>query len=88
MRRDMGGANGSLVDPYIFAAIPVGSENAMTALDIWRRMGCWSPNTIRQRLKTLSDQGGPFRRRSEFTTHNERHLFWFEPVAHERVEIG
>ena len=41
----------------LFAAVPVGEENAETSAQIWEPVGMWAPVTIRDRLRRLAAEG-------------------------------
>jgi len=37
--------------------VPVGEENAVSAKLIWKRLGMWSPTSIKQNLNALAAAG-------------------------------
>ena len=37
--------------------VPVGEENAVSAILIWKRLGMWSPTSIKQNLNALAAAG-------------------------------
>lgn len=41
----------------LFAAVPIGEENAATSIQIWERVGMWAPVTIRGKLNRLAAEG-------------------------------
>jgi len=44
--------SGTLID-----LVPVGEENAVSAILIWKRLGMWSPTSIKQNLNALAAAG-------------------------------
>ena len=37
--------------------IPIGEENALTALEIWKRFSLWSHVTVKEKLRAMAADG-------------------------------
>lgn len=64
----------------ILNAVPVGSQNAMSARDIWIVADIWAESTFANKLNALVDVG-EVKRRRETVLRGYKHLYWREGAA-------
>ena len=56
--------------------VPVGEENAVSGLLLWKQLKMWSPATIKHNLQQMADDGLIERKRVRRGPHETNLYFW------------
>lgn len=61
--------------------VPFGSDNALSAREIWRRVDMWAESTLQNQLNRLAESGAIKRRQQTTLAPAFRWIYWREGAA-------
>jgi hypothetical protein len=70
------------ISDHLFELVPIGEENAVSGLSLWRQLKMWSASSVKHNLQRMANEGSIERKRI-FRGPHEINLY-FRPVSAKR----
>lgn len=72
-----------MISQEVFDAVPVGSDNALSARAIWKKANIWAESTFANKLNALVDMGKVKRRKASvngapISEKQYQYIYWRE----------